>query len=213
VEPRRPIPPRLRAPAGALLALALVLGGGCGSESAAGGSGSLARPADDDWAGPELAAFTMVERSGRQVSLADLAGRTLVLDFIFTTCAGPCPVMSAGMQDLQAALEGTEVLLVSVTVDPETDTLEVLREYAGRYEADPERWLFLRGDSEAVGELAASVSLALQRDSGADVGFQVSHSTRLVVVDGAGRVRGYYDGTTRAGREQAAARARWLESR
>ena len=155
----------------------------------------------------------MVERSGREVTLEGLAGRTLVVDFIFTTCAGPCPIMSAGMAELQSALEGTDVLLVSVTVDPETDTLEVLSEYAERYQADPQRWLFLRGDPEAVGELAASVSLALQRDPGADVGFQVSHSTRLVVVDGEGRVRGYYDGTTAAGREQAAARARWLESR
>jgi protein SCO1/2/putative membrane protein len=200
-----------RAWVGAILALALA--GGCSGESAAGGGGSLARPADDDWAGPELAAFRMVERSGREVTRADLEGRTLVLDFVFSTCAGPCPVMSSGMQGLQQELAGTDVLLVSVTVDPQTDTLEVLREYAERYEADPERWLFLRGDGAQLEALAGSVALALQRDPTADVGFQVSHSTRLVVVDGEGRVRGYYDGTTDAGRAQAAARARWLEAR
>ena len=194
----------------AALGLGLILGTGCSRESAAGHSGSLARPADDDWVGPRLAEFAMIERSGREVDQAQLAGRVAVLDFVFTTCAGPCPVMSASMSALQDDLADTDVQLVTVTVDPQTDTLEVLGEYADRFGADPERWLFLRGDDAQLEALASSVALAFQVDPTADVGFQVAHSTRFVVVDGQGYVRGYYDGTTPEGRAQAAARARWL---
>lgn len=195
-----------------VLGLVALVAAGCSRESAAGG-GSLARAADDAWSGPALSDFRMLERSGAQVALADLAGRPFVLDFVFTTCAGPCPLMSASMRELQGELADVDVRLVSVTVDPETDTLEVLRDYAERFEADPQRWLFLRGDEAALEALAASVALALKRDPTADVGFQVAHSTRLIVVDGAGIVRGYYEGTTPEGRAQAAARARWLARR
>ncbi len=195
-----------------LLALAAVLNAGCGA-SEAGGTTSLARDADDPWVGPRLAGFMLTERSGREIALEDLAGHPFVLDFVFTTCAGPCPLMSAGMRALQDHLASTSVRLVSVTVDPRIDTLEVLRGYADRLSADPERWLFLRGAEPEIETLAASVSLALRRDPSAGIGFQVAHSTRLIVVDGAGQVRGYYEGTSPEGRAQAAARARWLEGR
>jgi protein SCO1 len=155
----------------------------------------------------------MIERGGGAVSRADLRGRTLVLDFIFTTCAGPCPLLSAGMSELQRELADTDVQLVSVTVDPQTDTLERLREYAQRFGADPQRWLFLRGEESELAELARSVSLAVASDPGAAPGFQVTHSTKVLVIDGQGRVRGYYDGTSPEERARAAARARWLASR
>ena len=216
-------PPRRRAAhapawAAAVLALAGLASSGCGGDSAggsvSGGQGSeLARAADDDWSGPQVADFTMLERSGRSVRRADLAGRTLVLDFIFTTCAGPCPLLSAGMSELQRELAETDVQLVSVTVDPQTDTLERLREYAQRFGADPKRWLFLRGEEPELAELARSVSLAVACDPGAATCFQVTHSTKVLVIDGEGRVRGYYDGTSPEERATAAARARWLASR
>lgn len=203
-----------RTTAWAIAALLLTTLVPCGCGDIDGGQGSeLARAADDDWAGPQLADFALVERSGRAVRRGDLAGRTLVLDFIFTTCAGPCPALSAGMTELQAELAGTDVLLVSVTVDPKNDSLERLGQYAWRFGADPQRWLFLRGEPDQLAALARSVSLSLSDDPSAQPGFQVTHSTKLLVIDGAGYVRGYYDGLAPDERGRAAARARWLASR
>lgn len=193
---------------GAWLVAALALCA-CG-ESNARPVTSLDRAADDEWVGPRLADFRMTASDGREVGSASLAGKPFVLDFVFTTCTGPCPLMSASMAELQRELADTPVRLVSVSVDPETDTLEVLAEYAAARGADPERWHFLRGDEAAVVALATSVSLPAQRDPTADPGMRVAHSARFVVVDGEGRVRGYYEGTTPAGRAAAAARARWL---
>ncbi len=194
------------------LALSLALLASCGPSEGA-HAFSLARKADDPWRGPRLSEFRLSERSGGEIALADLAGRPFVLDFIFTTCAGPCPLMSAGMRLLQDELAGTRVALVSVSVDPQVDTLETLRAYAENLGADPERWLFLRGELAQIESLAASVDLPVQRDASAGIGFQVAHSTRLLVVDGEGYVRGYYEGTSPEGRAQAARRARWLADR
>jgi len=178
-----------------------------------GGGTTLAVEADSDFEGPRLADFELTECSGRTVTRADLAGRPFVLDFIFTTCAGPCPRMSASMEVLQDELAGSDVRLVSVTVDPATDTPAVLAEYAERYGADPERWWFLTGEAEVLYGLARSVHLAAAPDPKAARGFQVSHSTKLLVVDGGGVVRGYYDGDSEAGRLGAIARARHLAGR
>ncbi|HVS17794.1 MAG TPA: SCO family protein [Planctomycetota bacterium] len=197
---------------GALALTAALVGTACGETNA--------RPvvkvdvaADSDYVGPPLADFRMTDSDGREVTLDSLAGAPFVLDFVFTTCSGPCPRMSEGMAELQGALADTPVRLVSVSVDPETDTLEVLSTYAEAHAADPERWTFLRGEEAQVEALAASVSVAMQRNPGADLGLQVAHSTRYMVVDGQGRVRGYYEGTTPEGRAAAAARARWLARR
>jgi cytochrome oxidase Cu insertion factor (SCO1/SenC/PrrC family) len=187
---------------------------GDSSEGLSAGRGSeLSRAADDDWTGPELADFAMRDVTGREVRKRDLARRTLVLDFIFTTCAGPCPALSAGMAELQRELADSDVLLVSVTVDPQTDTLERLGAYARGFGADPRRWIFLRGEADQLAALASSVSLGVASDPSAQPGFQVTHSTKLLVIDGQGKVRGYYDGTSEQERARAAARARWLARR
>jgi len=167
-------------------------------------------PADHPYAGPHLADFELRECHGRKVTLADLAGRACVLDFVFTTCAGPCPSMSTAMAALQGELADTDALLVSVSVDPATDDAATLRAYAELYDADPERWWFLTGDPAQMAALAASVQLAVVPEQTEDVvlGYQVAHATKFVVVDGEGVVRGYYDGRTEDGRRAAAARVR-----
>ena len=170
-------------------------------------------PADHSYAGPALAEFELTECHGATVDLEQLAGRTVVMDFMFTTCAGPCPAMTANMQRLQTELADTDVLLVSVSVDPETDDAAVLREYAKVYGADPERWWFLTGAEDQMGALAESVYLAVVPDDTSDalIGYQVAHSTKFLVIDGAGTVRGYYDGRSEEGIAGVAARARYLD--
>src|SRR5713226_1613387 len=98
-----------------------------------------------------VADFSLQERSGQTVRGSDLAGKVWVAAFIFTRCAGPCSQVSGTMARLQNDLAGHEgVVQVSFTVDPEYDTPKVLHDYADRFGADPERWLFLTGPRDQL---------------------------------------------------------------
>jgi cytochrome oxidase Cu insertion factor (SCO1/SenC/PrrC family) len=99
--------------------------------------------------------FSLIERGGRQITRADLQGRVWIANFIYTHCTDTCPLQSARMARLQAdfSAEGG-VRLVSFTVDPEQDTPQVLAEYATRFGADRERWLFLTGEKNDLYALA-----------------------------------------------------------
>lgn len=104
------------------------------------------------WPVPE---FSLVERSSRQVTLADLRGKVWIANFIYTHCTETCPLQSAVVARLQAEFsEEPGLRFVSITVDPEQDTPAVLAEYATRFGADPERWLFLTGDKRIIRRLA-----------------------------------------------------------
>jgi protein SCO1/2 len=110
-----------------------------------------------------------------------------VADFIYTTCTGPCPMMTSPMRHVQASTaEIPEVRLVSFTVDPAHDTPPALAEYAGRFKAQPGRWYFLTGDAAPLNDLGRS---AFHLNS---VDGSLVHSTRFTLVDRQGRIRGYY---------------------
>lgn len=139
--------------------------------------------------------FRLVEASGRAVTRADLAGSPFVADLIFTSCGGICPVMTQEMARLQKQTADLPALrLVSISVDPETDTPERLAEYAGRFGADPARWIFLTGDSDQIRRLAAEGFLLAVADGDPSKGDEaILHSPRFVLVDAESRVRGTYD--------------------
>ncbi|HEY8901764.1 MAG TPA: SCO family protein [Chthoniobacterales bacterium] len=144
---------------------------------------------------PELATapdFAFTAQTGAPVKRADLAGKIWITDFIFTRCAGPCPVMTERLSELQRALAvgPDDVRLVSVTVDPEYDSPAVLKKYAERFGADPARWFFLTGDPAAIETFSTrGMLLALAKDGeGAPI-----HSQKFVVVDQSGRIRAYHD--------------------
>lgn len=147
----------------------------------------------------QVADFSLAERGGRTVKLGDLHGKVWIASFIFTRCAGPCSQVSASMASLQKELAGEQgIVLVSFTVDPEHDTPKVLQEYGKRFSADPERWLFLTGKQDVVYPLIQkSFHLAVEPTTGAErrPGNEVTHSTRLALVDRKGEIRGYFDGT------------------
>ncbi len=145
-------------------------------------------------------AFALTERSGKTITNHDLAGKVWVADFVYTTCPGPCPMITAGMAKLEDAVANDpQVQLVTFTVDPQTDTPQVLAKYADQFGADPNRWWFLTGPEKAVYDLIGNgFHLAVQdnRNQPPQEGqFTVTHSTYLALVDGDGTVRGYYDGT------------------
>ena len=157
--------------------------------------------------------FSLIERSGRRVKLSDLRGKVWIANFIYTHCPDTCPLQSAQMARLQGdfATEG-DLRLVSITVDPERDTREVLSQYANRFGADPDRWLFLTGEKGAIYRLAQegfrlSVVDPEERVEGrlfeprsalahhGETGKQFIHSSRFVLVDRQARIRGYYQST------------------
>ncbi|MCI0420621.1 MAG: SCO family protein [Acidobacteria bacterium] len=135
----------------------------------------------------QLPDFRLVTSTGQTLALDDLKGKVWIANFIFTRCPGPCPRMSVRMASLQRDLnrEGS-LSLVSFSVDPEFDTPKVLAKYAAQFQAEEGRWFFLTGDKADIHRLAKSGFLVGGVD---DV---TLHTTRFVLVDRQGRVRGYY---------------------
>ncbi len=99
--------------------------------------------------------FSLVERSGRRVTLAEFRGKVWIANFIYTHCTDTCPLQSARLARMQAEFSDEQDLrLVSITVDPEQDVPQVLAEYAAGFGADRDRWLFLTGEKKALYALA-----------------------------------------------------------
>ncbi len=136
--------------------------------------------------------FQLVNQNGQAFGSARLAGKIWIADFIYTTCPGPCPMISSRMSELQKPLEKTDVHLVSFSVDPEKDTPEVLRGYAEKLQAEPARWDFLTGPKSTIYKLSHD-GFKLAVSDGSDAEEIPVHSTRMVLVDRHGQIRGYYD--------------------
>ena len=139
-------------------------------------------------------AFELLNQNGQSFGSAQLAGKIWIADFIYTTCPGPCPMISSRMSELQKPLEKSDVHLVSFSVDPEKDTPQVLRGYAEKLQADHARWDFVTGPKSAIYKLSHDGFKLAVSDGGDERGIPV-HSTRMVLVDRHGQIRGYYDAT------------------
>jgi protein SCO1/2 len=135
----------------------------------------------------DVPGFQLTTQSGAAFDSRSLAGHVWVADFFFTTCPGPCPMMTRQMRFLQdfTARGMSDVRLVSFTVDPDRDTPPVLAAYARRFRTDPARWWFLTGEQGRLNALGLAFKL-----NGVDG--SLMHSTRFVLVDRHMRVRGYY---------------------
>ena len=145
---------------------------------------STARPPEVFGNVPE---FRLTEQSGQDFDSAALRGKVWVADFIYTNCTGPCPRMSSQMRQVQTGVKNLpDVRLLSFTVDPARDTPEVLTAYARRYHAESGRWYFLTG-SRGTLQLLNREAFKLGNVDGS-----LDHSTRFVLVDRRGRIRGYY---------------------
>ena len=137
------------------------------------------------WDAPQ---FTLVSETGQAFDSHSLDGHIWVADFIYTTCDGPCPMMSTHMRRLQdqTVAEYPDVRFVSFTVDPKHDTPPVLAQYAARYKRDPNRWFFLTGDEAALNDVSLK-GFKLNSVDGS-----MMHSTRFALVDRQRRIRGFY---------------------
>jgi len=152
----------------------------------------LNRPAPPPVLG-EVPDFALTNRDGRAVHRADLAGKPWLADFIFTRCAASCPLMTLRMARLDRELPADlPVRFVSFTVDPDYDTPAVLERYAQSFKA-ADRWLFLTGGREVMHRLSKEgFKLAIDAGGGPQ-DEPILHSTRIVLVDGEAKIRGYYE--------------------
>lgn len=137
-------------------------------------------PENEAW----LSRFELTERSGETVSSEDLLGQPYVVSFFFTTCPSVCPQQNQKVKQLQERFEGKGVRFLSISVDPEKDTPEVLREYAARFGADQEQWLFLTGDLTYIRRIGGEIF-----QQPVDKGF---HTEKFVLVDAKGKIEGFY---------------------
>lgn len=139
--------------------------------------------------------FSLIDHEGRAISTDTLRGAVWVADFIFTRCAGQCPIMSRQMAHLARRFAAApDVRWLSVTVDPEWDTVPVLARYAASYTSDS-RWRFVTGDRGQIERLCRDGFRLSLRDSPGTPEEPITHSVRLVLVDRAGVIRGSYQAT------------------
>ncbi len=151
----------------------------------------------------QMSEFTLLNQNGKTNHLNDLRGKIWIADVIFTRCASQCPLMSTHLAAIQTSIPTNKpIRFVSFTTDPAFDTPPVLKKYAAHYNADPSRWFFLTGDKPTLkstivdGLKLPSIDKApSERENDVDL---FVHSAKFVLIDGFGRIRGYYDGETDA---------------
>ena len=137
-------------------------------------------PEDEEW----LSRFELLERSGERVRSEDLVGQPYVVSFFFSTCPSVCVQQNQKLKQLQDEFETEDVRFLAISVDPEHDRPEQLREYAARFGADKDQWLFLTGELPYIRRVGAEV-FQLPVD-------KKFHTERFVLVDPEGKIEGWY---------------------
>jgi protein SCO1/2 len=133
--------------------------------------------------------FTFLDTEGNNFQFRESDGRIRVVSFFFARCPSICPRINSALKEIHATLPAdAPVLFVSISVDPENDTPEVLAEYAKKYRESAEEWKFLTGDATTIQSL---LSDGFRLASGM---LPDEHNTRVVLVDADGQIRGFYQG-------------------
>jgi protein SCO1/2 len=139
--------------------------------------------------------FRLINQDGKPVDQSITEGKVYVADYFFTTCKSICPVMSNQLERVAFSFAGNpKFMILSHTVDPETDTPSLLKEYAALHHAKANSWVFLTGDKKALYELARTgYLLDAQEGNGGPEDF--IHTQNFALIDKQRRIRGFYDGT------------------
>lgn len=143
-----------------------------------------------------LVDFTLTDRTGRPVTRAEVQGKVLVVSFLFTSCSLTCPEVSRRMADIQRLTDGQpDVRLLSLTVDPRTDTTNTLAKWGDRYGAETNRWYLLTGGKPELYRLIATSFLKQDNtDPFNSMPGNFAGTERIALVDRHGRTRAFYDG-------------------
>ena len=161
--------------------------GEAGSAGASGGFSDLAQARDP------APAFDLVDQNGNRLTLADLRGKLVVLDFVYTSCQGPCPMLTSAHVTLQRSLPPelrARTRFVSISLDPARDTPMTLRAYGLARGADLTSWSFLTGPADTVAAVVAAYGVgSLRRPDG-----QIDHLVATFLIDGDGQIAQRYIG-------------------
>lgn len=144
----------------------------------------------------KIAAFELIDQYGESFSNADVDGKIYVADFFFTTCPSICIDMSAQLERVQDKYKAeNRFLILSHTVQPEIDSVAVLKAYADLHQAKKDKWIFLTGSKKEIYDLARKSYFAAttEGDGGPN---DFIHTENFVLVDTKKRIRGFYDGTS-----------------
>lgn len=140
--------------------------------------------------------FELVNQKGDTITQKNFEGKIYVADFFFTTCPSICPKMANQMKRVYDAYFNNDlVLFLSHTVMPETDSVSVLAEYAGKLNARADKWFFVTGDKKVIYELARKSYFAVT-DEGTGDEHDFIHTENFILIDKNKRIRGFYDGTS-----------------
>ena len=129
--------------------------------------------------------YAFTAQDGRTFQTGSMLGQTWLVNFFFTSCNGPCPLMTSQIASIMTKFP--ELKALSLTTDPETDTVDVLKTYAQKFKADSNRWSMARGDEKTLQQFGQDV-LKLPVGETPD-----AHSARVVLIDKKGQIRGGYD--------------------
>lgn len=137
--------------------------------------------------------FMLVSQDGAKFELASLRGKVVVVTFIYASCPDICSTLTYKMAHLQNDLGGAfskDVAFVSITFNPERDTIEVLKAYAEAFDADPAGWFFLTGNVKTVRRVAAQYGvITIPGPDGT-----IDHNLLTTLIDRRGRMRVQYKG-------------------
>jgi protein SCO1/2 len=139
--------------------------------------------------------FQFTDQNNQPVTLAQFKNRIWVTDFFFTTCQGICPVMKTNMKQVLDAFKGNErVKFLSHTVQPEYDSVPVLKAFSRQYGDNDGQWYFVTGDKKALYDQARNAYF-IAEPTKASIEEDFVHSQLFALIDQQGKIRGYYDGT------------------
>ena len=151
--------------------------------------------------GHRIGNFKFLNQEGEKITQAEVKGKVYVAEYFFTTCGTICPKMNDQMRRIQFEFAANDdVRLMSFTVDPEVDTVAQMKRYADDHGAKTGQWHFLTGPKEDLYHLARKSFFVLKPAEAknlGDVGSDFIHTNNFVLVDRKGRIRGYYDGTSK----------------
>lgn len=151
--------------------------------------------------GHRIGNFSFLNQEGETITQAEVDGKVYVAEYFFTTCGTICPRMNEQMRRIQFEFAANDdVRLMSFTVDPDVDTVAQMKRYANDHGAKKGQWHFLTGSKEDLYELARKSFFVLkpaEAQNLGDVGSDFIHTNNFVLVDREGRIRGYYDGTSK----------------
>jgi len=157
--------------------------------------------------------FTLTDQNGAAFEKKSLNGKMWLTNFIFTSCAGTCPMMTAKLKKISSELKGIKDLqIVSISVDPKRDDVKTLRKYAAKHKIENPNWHFLTGDESTIHRMIQKgFYLPSARRKAEGIKMEVpTHSDKFILVDRKGKIRGYYSPLIKMERKKLIAHAKYL---